>query len=109
MANSPGDRQVRVQYEYLRTQAEIWERMLTPLAGLVVRFSKDFTIQHSSKIGFNALHELLETSDRTILFVRDRATEAQLVARGLSERLAQIQGWYETGTVYRNELKNTTP
>lgn len=108
MASNLSDREVRVQYEYLQTQVEIWDRMLAHLAGLVVTFTKDFSIQHSSNIEFNILKEMLDTSDRTIHFVRERATEAQLVARGLSERLAQIKGWYEEGTVFRDQLKNTT-
>lgn len=107
MASTYSDTEIRVQYEYLRTQADLWNDMLAPLAGLIIGFTKDFSIQHSAKIEYNVLKEMLEVSDANIKFVRERAWEAQMVFRAMAERLEQFVAWYEEGSQFSDQLKKT--
>ena len=107
MATTYSDTEVRVQYEYLKTQVQLWQDMLNKLAGLAVTFSKEFSIQYSSKVEFNYLKELLDESEKNIKFVRDRAFEAQMIALALAERLSMIIAWYENGSKYSQALLRT--
>jgi hypothetical protein len=81
--------------------------MLAPLAGLVIGFSRDFSIQKSAGIEYNLMRQMLDVSDENIAFVRERAWEAQMVFRALSQRLDEIVGWYEETSTYARQLRNT--
>jgi len=101
------DREIRIDYEYIKTQQHIWHDMLAEFAGGAVEHSKNLAVTNKSSVEFIFLRDMAELNQEVQEFVRQRGFEATMVSYAIAEKLAEILAWYEEGSEFSRRLERT--
>ncbi|GAA5185072.1 hypothetical protein GCM10023322_28000 [Rugosimonospora acidiphila] len=98
------DAEIRVDYEFIKTNAQFWKAQVNSEHADIQRSSGQFVLTGGTS---GVMPRLFTLHDQAIQFFRQASAEGRTATYHIAQRLELIQKWYEQNQQMSRALLNT--